>query len=60
MTSQLENYHSTIQDQELVTKYLKNKKARESGKTPDCSNKCRLCNTNVVGCSICQQGIIFP
>ena len=27
VTSQLENYHSAIQDQELQTKYLKNKRA---------------------------------
>ena len=40
--SQLENYHSTIQDQELPTKYLRNKRAQDSGK-----NKCRLCTTNV-------------
>ena len=47
VTSQLENYHSTIQDQELLTKYLKNKRARDSGKTPNCNNKCRLRTTNV-------------
>ena len=47
VTSQLENYHSTIQDQELRTKYLKNKRARDSAKTTDCNNKCRLCITNV-------------
>ena len=35
VTSQLENYHSTIQDQELPTKYLKNRRARDGGKTPD-------------------------
>ena len=28
ITSQLENYHSTIEDKELLTKYLKNKIAR--------------------------------
>ena len=28
-------------------KYLKNKRARDSGRTPDCNNKCRLCTTNV-------------
>ena len=35
VTSQLENYLSTIQDQELPTKHLKNRRARDSGKTPD-------------------------
>ena len=48
VTSQLEeNYLSAIQDQELPTKYLRNKRDRDSGKTPDCDNKCRLCTTNV-------------
>ena len=47
VTSQLESYQFTIQDQELPTKYLKNKRTRDSGKTPDCNNKCRLCTTNV-------------
>ena len=32
VTSQLENYHATIQDQELPTKYLKDKRAQDSGK----------------------------
>ena len=47
--SQLESYPSlpVIQGQELPTKYLKNKRARESGKFPDCNNKCRLCTTNL-------------
>ena len=45
--SQLQNYNPKIQDQELPTKYLKNKRARDSGKTPDCKNKCRLCNINI-------------
>ena len=40
VTSQQENYLSTIQDQELP-------RARDSGKTPDCNNKCRSCTTNV-------------
>ena len=42
-----ENYFATIQDQELPTKYLKNKRAQDSGKTPGYNNKCRLCTTNV-------------
>ena len=67
VTSQLENYHSAIQDQELSTKYLKNKRARDNGKTTDCNNKCRLCTTivedvdqTIAGYPICPQGIIFP
>ena len=37
VTSQLKNYRSTIQDQELPTKYLKNQRARDSGKiNADC------------------------
>ena len=32
VTSQLENYHATIQDQALPTKHLKDKRARDSGK----------------------------
>ena len=32
VTSQLENYHATIQDQELPAKYLKDKRAQDSGK----------------------------
>ena len=34
ITSQQENYLSTVQDQELPTKYLRCKRARDSGKTP--------------------------
>ena len=32
VTSQLKNYYATIQNQELQTKYLKDKRARDSGK----------------------------
>ena len=32
VTSHLENYHATIQDQALPTKHLKDKRARDSGK----------------------------
>ena len=41
------DFNFTIQDQELLMKYLTNKKAQDSGKIPDCNNKCRLCTTNV-------------
>ena len=34
ITSQQEHYLSTVQDQELPTKYLRYKRARDSGKTP--------------------------
>ena len=33
MTSELENYLPTIQEQKLCTKYLKNKRALDSGKS---------------------------
>ena len=66
VTSQLENYLSTIQDQELPTKYLRNKRAHDSGKSPDCDNKCRLCTTNaedishiIASCSLCLLDITF-
>ena len=43
----MENCLLTIQDQELPSKYLKNKRARDSVKTLVCNNKRRLCTTNV-------------
>ena len=36
ITSQPENCLSAMEDKELPTKCLKNKRARDSGKTPDC------------------------
>ena len=67
VTLQLENYLSTIQDQELRIKCLKNKRARDSGKTPDCNNKSRLCTTNVedinyiiAGCSHMSARYYLP
>ena len=62
VTSQQKDYLPAIQDQELPTKYLRHKRARDSGKTPDCNNKCRLCTINVedishviAGCShVCK------
>ena len=47
LTSHFEGYISAIQEQEIPTKYLINKRARDSGKEPPCNNKCRLCKTNV-------------
>ena len=35
----------TIAEQEPPTKYIRNKRGRDSGKTPTCNNKCRLCHT---------------
>ena len=40
VTSQQEDYLSTIHDQELPTKYLRYKRACDSEKNPDCNNKC--------------------
>ena len=67
VSSQLKNYHSPIQEQELPTKYLKNKRARDSGKTLDCNSKCRLCTTNVedinhmiAGCSHMSAKYYLP
>ena len=45
MTSELENYLPTIQEQKLCTKYLKNKRALDSGKSSNLNNKCRLCSS---------------
>ena len=45
ITSDLEGYMGTINEQELPAKYIRNKRERDSGKTPTCNNKCRLCHT---------------
>ena len=37
----------TITEQELPTKYIRNKRERDSGKTRTCNNKCRLCHTAI-------------
>ena len=47
LTSHFEGYIAAIQDQEIPTKYLLNKRARDVGKEPPCDNKCCLCKTNV-------------
>ena len=36
-----------ITEKELPTKYIRNKRDRDSGKTPTCNNKCRLCHTAI-------------
>ena len=45
--SGLEGYVGTITEQEPPTKYIKNKRDCDSGKTPLCNNKCRLCHTAI-------------
>ena len=47
MTSHIEGYIEAIQDQEIPTKYLLNKRARDAGKELPCDNKCHLCKTNI-------------
>ena len=47
ITSDLEGYKSTVNEQELPTKYIRNKRERGSGKTPTYNNKCRLCHTAI-------------
>ena len=37
----------TITEQELPTKYIRSKPERDSGKTPTCNNKSRLCHTAI-------------
>ena len=46
ITSDLEGYMGKITEQELPTKYIRNKRERDSGKTPTCNNKCR-CHTAI-------------
>ena len=41
LTSHFEGYIAAIQGQEIPTKYLLNKRARDAGKEPPCDNKCR-------------------
>ena len=38
LASEVENYISYVQDQELPTKFLKNKRDRDSGKNPSCNH----------------------
>ena len=47
VTSECENYLSTIQDQELPTKYLQYKRMLDKGNIPNHNNKCRLCMSSV-------------
>ena len=41
LISHFEGYIAAIQDQEIPTKYLLNKRARDARKEPPCDNKCR-------------------
>ena len=36
-----------MEEQEIATEYLLNKRQRDEGKTPTINNKCRLCKTNI-------------
>ena len=47
MTSHFEGYYLAIHDQELPTKYLKNKCDCDDGKQPTCNKKCRLHKNNI-------------
>ena len=47
MTSHFEGYYLAINDQELPTKCLKNKRDRDNGKQPACNNKFKLCKINI-------------
>ena len=46
ITSHFEGYINAIQDQEIPTKYLVNKRQKDANLQPTCSNKCRLCKVN--------------
>ena len=45
VSSHLKGYLNAIHDQEILTKFLINKRQRNSGQEPTCSNRCRLCKT---------------
>ena len=47
ITSHLEGYAFAIQEQEIATKYLINKRDKDASKPPRCDRKCRLCHTSV-------------
>ena len=47
MTSHFEGYLAAIRDQEIPTKFLKQKRQIDTGITPSGNNKCRLCKSNV-------------
>ena len=47
ITSNFAAYAYAIQEQEIATKYLINKRQRDSGSPPSVNNRCRLCKSNV-------------
>ena len=47
ITSHFAAYACAIQDQEIATKYLINKRQRDSGTLPTVNNRCRLCKSNI-------------
>ena len=47
ITSEFEGYMFSAQEQEINTKYLINKRYRNSNNIPQCDNKCRLCKDAV-------------
>ena len=59
LTSHFEGYISVIQEPEIPTKYLINKRARDSGKEPPCNNKSFLCKTNIEDVIHIISGCIF-
>ena len=46
LTSHFTAYACAVEEQEISTKYLINKRQHDEGKTPTITNKCRLCKTN--------------
>ena len=47
LTSNFAAYACAIQEQEISTKYLINKRQRDSGVQPTVNNRCRLCKSNI-------------
>ena len=47
LTSEEVNYISVVQEQELHTKFFKNKRDSDTGKNPSCNNKYRLSINNL-------------
>ena len=47
VTPDLDGYIETITEQELPTKYIRNKQDRDSGEIPAWNNKCRLFHTAI-------------
>ena len=45
--SHFKGYLKAIHDQKISTKFLINKRQRDSGQEPTCNNKCKLCKSNV-------------